>query len=251
MMGRVWARRRTHACLALVSATAVLVGCAKPPLRGELASSQAEVNRVLASVDTEAELTLFTGLAPRICVEVSPTARLCEWRLTKRDAGWAELSATVPTEDRINLVCAFPAAGGARGPDSCAVFPQRSNRYLYDLPPSRTPSRDAKREDRAEARLRFQQQASAELARAQTLLQLVTLMGAAPGSCADLGDGTFGCAWLATSKTYGHGTLAFSLPTSTEDKVRMRCVLPADGSPRASGSCKLEVPGRIHHASQR
>ena len=101
------------------------------------------------------------------------------------------------------------------------------------------------------ARAGYQQQASAELAAARTLPQLVSLMGAAPDSCAVLGDGTRGCAWFATSAVYGHGTLAFSLPASTEDRVRMRCVLPADGSPRADGSCHLEVPGRIAHSAER
>jgi hypothetical protein len=119
------------------------------------------------------------------------------------------------------------------------------------MPYSGPASPTEKRDPRAEARARYQQQASAELARATTLMQLVSLMGAAPDACVDLGDGTRGCAWLATSATYGHGTLAFSLPASTEDMVRMRCALPTDGSPRARGTCHLEVPGRITHSTER
>jgi hypothetical protein len=225
--------------------------CSTPAPRSEIAASQAGLNRVLAAARTGDQLTLFAGRAPRICLDALPSSRLCEWQLAKRDAGWVELAATVPTEDKINLLCLLPADGSDRGPDSCAVFPRRSNRYLYDMPYSGPASRNEKGEDRAQARARYQQQASAELARAQTLMQLVSLMGAAPDSCADLGDGTRGCAWLATSMIYGHGTLAFSLPASTEDRVRMRCVLPADGSARAPGSCDLEVPGRIAHSAQR
>jgi hypothetical protein len=247
--------RLARARLAALAASCALAGavaaCATPPPRSDLASSQAEVNRALAAARTEGQLTEFTGVQTRICLEVSPSARLCEWQLAKRNYGWPELARALSTEDRINLLCLLPADGSYRSPDSCTAFPQRSNRYLYEMPYSGPASPTEKRDPRAEARARYQQQASAELARAQTLMQLVGLMGAAPDSCADLGDGTRGCAWFATSATYGHGTLAFSVPASTEDRVRMRCVLPADGSPRAGGSCHLEVPGRIAHSAER
>jgi hypothetical protein len=247
--------RRRRAGLAALAASCALAGgltaCATPPPRTDLASSQAEVNRLLAGARTEEQLTAFAGVPVRICVEASPSSRLCEWRLAERNYGWPELARAIQTDDRINLVCLLPADGSDRGPDSCAVFPQRSNRYLYEMPYSGPASPTEKRDPRAVARARYQQQASAEIARAQTLTQLVSLMGAAPDACADLGDGTRGCAWLATSKTYGHGTLVFSMSTSTEDKARMRCVLPFDGSPRASGSCQLSVAGRDGLVAQR
>jgi hypothetical protein len=240
--------RRAPAAALLAIAVAA---CAAPPPRSDLASSQSEVSRVLAGARTEGQLTEFSGVPTRICLEVPPSARLCEWQLAKRNYGWPELASALATEDRINLLCILPADGSARSPDSCTAFPQRSNRYLYEMPYSGPASPTEKRDPRAVARARYQQQASAELAGARTLTQLVSLMGAAPNSCADLGDGTRGCAWFATSATYGHGTLAFSVPASTEDRVRMRCVLPADGSPRADGSCHLEVPGRIAHSAAR
>jgi len=51
------------------------------------------------------------------------------------------------------------------------------------------------------------------------------------------------CTWRATSGTYGHGTLAMSIGADMSKKVRLRCQLPADGTPRAADSCNVEIGG--------
>jgi hypothetical protein len=51
------------------------------------------------------------------------------------------------------------------------------------------------------------------------------------------------CSWLATGRTYGHGTLAVSLAAPVREKIELQCALPADGTPRATGSCRVAVPG--------
>jgi hypothetical protein len=222
-----------------------LPGCYKPPPRSEIESSRAQVNRLLAGMRTQQELSAFVGSQARVCVEATPSGRLCEWRLSSRDPGWAELATSLATEDRINLLCVLPVDGSDRTEDSCAAFPRRSNRVLYPIPtqlprPGSTPGQ----ENRVEAKARHERTANADLARAKTLLELATLMGAAPDSCVDPGDGTRSCAWAATSYTYGHGTLVRSLSLEAQKKVWMRCVLPADGGPRQAGSCHLESQGR-------
>jgi hypothetical protein len=241
-------RRAGLAALAASCALAgAVAGCAKPPPRVEIAVGQNELNRLLASANTEQELTAFAGVPAHSCLEAPPSGRLCEWRLGNRDPGYAALAGTLPTGDRINLLCVIPRRG-ARGPDSCTVFPQRSNRYRYELP---TSGPDPKaREAYADAEARHRQQATAELAGARTLVDLANLMGAAPDACTAPSAGMRSCTWLATGRTYGHGTLAVSLSAPVREKVEMDCALPADGRPRASGSCRVEVPGH-QYAGQR
>jgi hypothetical protein len=234
--------RHPHVAIAslAVALGSGVTACAKPPPRTEIAARHAEVERVLAEARTEEQLTAFAGVPPRVCVPAPPSGRLCEWRLGDRDSGWRELARAVPTDDRINLLCVLPRSGH-RGPDSCAVYPQRSNRFRYELPTSGTDPKARAARDQAE--LKYQRQATADLADAVTLVDLAGLMGAAPDSCVDQPDGMRSCSWLATGRTYGHGTLAQSLLASVHDKVEMQCALPADGSPRAAGSCRVQVPG--------
>jgi hypothetical protein len=226
--------------------------CIRPPGRDAIAASRPEVSRILAGARTQDELTAFVGVPARICVRSPPSARVCEWRLEYREGRWSDLAATLPTDDSINLLCQLPADDREREPDACTAFPRRSNRFLYELPYSRTPSRNGERRpDAAEVRARYQQEASAEIARARTVEELSHLMGAAPNACEDLEDAAQGCVWRAANATYGHGTLAFSISAATREKIQMRCILPDDGSPRASGSCELEVPGRADHRGAR
>ena len=223
-----------------------------PPPRDAIEASSAAVGQILAGARTRAELTAALGRRERLCVASSPSLLVCEWRIEFEAPRWSELAAMLPTEDPLNLLCELPADGAERAPDSCIVFPRRSNRFLYLLPYSRTPSRTAKPPaDRAEVRARYQREASAEIAWARTVAELSYLVGAAPNACEDLQDATQGCVWGAANATYGHGTLAFSVSASSSEKVRMRCILPTDGSPRASGSCELEVPGRVDHHGAR
>ena len=111
-------RRAGLAALAASCAVAGgIAGCAKPPPRVEIAVGQNELNRLLANANTEAELSDFAGAPAHACLEAPPSGRLCEWRLGKRDPGWRALAGTLPTDDRINLLCVIPRRG-ARAPVS-------------------------------------------------------------------------------------------------------------------------------------
>lgn len=80
------------------------------------------------------------------------------------------------------------------------------------------------------------------LGRAGTAFELSTLVGAAPERCL-LSESVFFCIWKTHSGTYGHGTLAVGIDASFRKKVRLRCIRPADGSPRKPDSCEAEIGG--------
>ena len=75
---------------------------------------------------------------------------------------------------------------------------------------------------------------------AKTAFALSTLVGDAPWECRQIDDSSH-CTWKTTADTYGHGTLAMSIGADMSKKVRMSCMLPADGSPRAPDSCTVQI----------
>ena len=98
--------------------------------------------------------------------------------------------------------------------------------------------------ERKALRARYRRAATEEIAAARTLADLIHLVGAVPTACERVAQGERACVWQASSRTYGHGTLAFSIDALPRERVMMRCLLPADGSPRSTDSCSVEVPGR-------
>ncbi|MHC4448388.1 MAG: hypothetical protein ACYSXF_11520 [Planctomycetota bacterium] len=76
---------------------------------------------------------------------------------------------------------------------------------------------------------------------AVTLADLSRLVGAAPDECTAASGGLRFCLWRTTNRTFGHGTLAMWIGASKGKKIRLRCLLPDDGSPRRPGSCSAEV----------
>lgn len=231
-----------------------LLACANPPpTRQEIASGQPAADTILQDMRTQEAIGTFVGSPPDLCVNAGPSTRFCSWALGSRNPRWRELAGAIGSHDRINLLCELPRGGGDRPSASCSVFPRRSNRYLYELPPSGPKSRTGSpTPGRADVRATHRETASREIAGARTLRELITLMGAVPGGCERIPDGARRCVWMATSATYGHGTLAFSINASPREKVMMSCLLPGDGNPRRPGSCRLEVPGRRgRHAGDR
>jgi hypothetical protein len=95
--------------------------------------------------------------------------------------------------------------------------------------------------DRRAARERVSQRAQATLAQAGTLLEISHLVGAAPDECVSAGPGLRSCLWRATSRTLGHGMLAATIEAPSRKKVRLEGRLPDGGTPRAAGSCKVEI----------
>jgi hypothetical protein len=95
--------------------------------------------------------------------------------------------------------------------------------------------------DRRAARERVARRANATLAEARTLLEISLLIGEAPDECSPAEPGIRVCLWRATSRTRGHGMLAATIEAPSRKKLRLECRLPADGSAREPGSCKVEI----------
>jgi hypothetical protein len=88
---------------------------------------------------------------------------------------------------------------------------------------------------------KIQLAAQALLDRAETLVALSRLLGAAPERCTPQPDELQLCEWLTTARTNGHGTLATSIGARPRQNVRLKCVLPVDGGARGPDSCRAEI----------
>jgi len=196
----------------------------------------------LAAQRTRGELVATLGRAADRCIPTTPGLELCEWALGNRDVAWKPLARSIDTRARINVLCELPEDGGARAPGSCSVYPRESDHAPWALPNLHPTRRgDASVAARRAARERVTQRARETLAQARTLLELSRLVGAAPDECLPVAPGVRSCVWRATSRTLGHALLAATIEAPRRKKVRLECLLPADGSPRAADSCEVEI----------
>lgn len=229
-------------------AAAVIVGIATggvPRARaGGAVAPAGSAPALLRPYETEAELSAYIGRRPLLCAQTSDSHRICTWTASKRQPAWSELAPTVPTEDRVNLVCELPTGDGPRKPGSCSVHPRRSNRGAW---------RDAQLSDEERARQADAQASGGEggeeqkraaarsvVDAARTALELSRMVGQGPERC-ELDRTTRSCLWRTTAKTQGHGTLAMAIGAPFHKKIRMECWLPAEGGPRRLETCKIEV----------
>ena len=211
-------------------------------LLGAPAAARSEAPEALDAQRTRAELDVLFGRPPASCVAVGAGLSLCQWWLGDRDPAWASLARSIDTSARVNVLCVVPDDGGARAPGSCTVHPRRSQRQGWEVPNLHPPRRgDPPLEDRRAARERLALRAEAELAQAETLLELSRLVGAAPDQCLSPQPAIRSCVWHATSRTEGHGMLAARIAAPKRKKVRLECRLPADGAPRSAESCRVEI----------
>lgn len=196
----------------------------------------------LAAQRTRAALEAALGAVPERCVASREGLELCQWSLGSRDAAWKALARSIDTDSRVNVLCELPADGGARAPGSCSVHPRRSDTDPWTLPNPR-PTKNSTRSlaDRRAARERLQRRADAMLGQARTLLEISLLIGQAPDQCVSPQPGVRTCLWRATSHTQGHAMLAATIDAPRRKKLRLECRLPADASPRAPDSCRVEV----------
>ncbi|MFK7897352.1 MAG: hypothetical protein AB8G23_16050 [Myxococcota bacterium] len=68
------------------------------------------------------------------------------------------------------------------------------------------------------------------------------LIGALPDRCKPLDEAKQKCHWRTYFATYGHGTLAASMPVPVTKKVDLVCQFPLDGGARAPGeSCLTAI----------
>jgi len=196
----------------------------------------------LAAQRTRGDLMVALGRPADRCISTTAGLELCEWSLGNRDAAWKALARSIDTRARVNVLCELPDDGGARAPGSCSVYPRESDAATWALPNLHPTRRgDSSVAARRAARESVAQRAEATLAQARTLLELSHLVGAAPDECRPVGPGLRSCLWRATSRTLGHGMLAATIEAPQRKKLRLECLLPADGTARPPGSCKVEI----------
>ncbi len=217
------------------------VACKSPPHEPN-PNARARSTHLLASYSDKQQLSQFVGVVPSLCLPSTRTTELCEWRANARAAGWRVMANAIGTGDRLNLICELPVSGEPRAPGSCTIHPRRSNRYSWKLPSTAGTRRSARSsETQSVVRERHRNTASQWMAEANTLPQLSRLMGAIPDECTPSDTGTQYCTWRMNSHTFGHGTLVVWIGAKKSKKIRLHCVLPSDGSPRAPDSCYAEV----------
>jgi hypothetical protein len=203
----------------LVSGAALLLlllGCA-----GSGPATQADLD---ASA-TKVELSEFAGREPERCVFSAPSLELCSWRLGETDRGWAVLAQPLGARNDLNLVCEIPIDGSPRAQGSCTGHAL----VAAQLPAvSAGAGADEARREAAEQRL----------AAALTVRDLSDLLGDAPDKCLT-GMGVQTCAWSVSEGAAGYAMVA-ALSTQP-GALELRCLVPLDGSPRASDSCTVKA----------
>lgn len=191
-------------------------GCETPAPPG--APTVAEVQ----AAKTKGAMLRVTTLEPARCTWSRPGFELCVWKLGNRDSAWYALAASIETDAKVNLVCEQPLDGTPRQGD-CLVMPALS-------PPTTGNPKSRVRISRSEAESR--------LDAARTVWQLSELVGDAPERCSPVDASTQFCVWQASNHTAGFPTLVSLLDSRA--RVRLSCSLPADGGPRAGGTCRAE-----------
>lgn len=200
----------------LVLGVVLILGCA-----GSGPATQAD----LEASATKTELSAFAGREPERCVFSAPSLELCSWRLGETDRGWATLAEPLGASSDVNLVCEIPIDGSSRSEGSCAG---------YALAAAGLPAVSASAGS-ADARRKAAEQ---QLAAALTVRELSALLGDAPDKCLT-GRGVQTCAWGLSEEVAGYELVA-ALATEP-GVVELRCLVPLDGTPRASDSCTVEA----------
>ena len=204
------ARRLAFALLALA-----LLACETAPPGAPAAGD------VLAA-KTRGEMLRATTLDPQRCTWSRDGFEICVWQLGDRNAAWYDLAKSIQTRYRVNLICEF-ADGGKQRERDCLALPAAS-------PPTTGNKAARVRIGAAEAQ--------SQLDAARTAWEISELVGDAPTRCSKVDDATQFCVWHANNKTRGFPTLLALLESRA--RVQLSCTLPADGSPRAQGSCKAQ-----------
>ena len=194
------------------------------------------VETILAPHKTAEALSAFIFAKPSRCIELTQESRACLWQIGNRRASWESLAKTLGTIDRINVICTLPTTGD-RAEDSCAGYPQRSNRGHYRVAARRaTKGRRADAETLDQKRRQMTERGRAALRAARNLDALVALTGTLPTHCAGDVDADRTCVWRLSARTLGHGTVAASAELSPNEQVRLEC--PIDAMNARRGECR-------------
>jgi hypothetical protein len=220
---------------ALFSSTAAVLLCGLSHVADAAELDDATIRQMdatFADQRTRTSLTKRLRTSPILCTEVAPGQEICTWKITQRMSMWESLHEMVDTKYPVNVVCQVPMNDGSRSVGTCTIHARESIGSMR--PPSRAKDRSRRLKKIEELKPKAWEVIDAYL----TPLELSRLVGQGPTSCTLADDVRF-CLWKATSQTEGHGLLADAI--GTMKKVRLRCEMPADGSPRAKGSCRVEI----------
>jgi hypothetical protein len=223
-------------CLLLPAATA----CKKAP-KALASGAQMNVEQLLHAYSDKHQLSGFVGGLPATCLQNTPRTELCEWPAGDRLPGWRPMAQAIGTRDRVNLICELFLSGAPREPGSCTAHPRRSNRAAWEAGGRRTGHGAITASERAKIAQANRRTTDQWMSQADTMLRMSRLMGAIPDDCMSRSETEQVCSWRTTARTFGHGVLAVWIDVSKTKKIRLRCVLPKDGGPRAPHSCHAQV----------
>ena len=180
----------------------------------------------LESRATKAEISQFAGAEPARCVFSAPNLELCSWKIDVGDPAWESLAQGEGAGD-LNLVCELPIDGSPRSAESCGAHPRLERTAAEaSLPPVG-----------AAGSLERRREAERRLGSALTLRDLAHLVGDAPDRC-KTGLGTQTCEWSLPQGATGYLLVSALVDDAgSGEAVRLRCVLPLDGSARSAESC--------------
>jgi hypothetical protein len=193
-----------------------------------------EVNALLEKLTNQKALDEWVGAPPESCWASGPGVVLCEWKLSRHEPNGRELAVAIRTTKPMALMCALPDDGSERLASSCVARPRRSNRAEFSTSKV-TPLHDYTMRD---IRKRIQKLAQEWIDESRTMTTLSFLLGSVPTRCLPPEAGTQECWWHLDDSVYGQGTVATALGVRSTKKVRLRCTLPINGSPRIADSCE-------------
>jgi hypothetical protein len=178
---------------------------------------------------TKIEVAEFAGRDADRCVFSAPDLELCAWRLEASDGSWSALAAEVGADGDLDLLCEFPLDGTPRAEGSCLAHPHsvEAASAADGLPPVG-----------AAGSLERRREAERKLGDALSVRALSHLVGDAPERC-KTGSTAQTCEWSVAEGRAGYGLLASLVDDAgSGSTVRLRCVLPLDGSARSTDSCE-------------
>ena len=210
----VWGWRTAGAA----GAAALALGCgAGGPSEGTSIEARA----------TKAEISELAGDDPARCVFSAPGLEMCSWWIEAGSSAWTTLASAGGAGD-LNLLCELPIDGSQRAADSCRAHARAEQSAAAEpsLPPVG-----------AAGSLESRRLAEQRMGEALTLRDLSHLVGDAPDRC-KTGLGVQTCEWSLQEGVAGYRLVAALVDDAgSGDSVRLRCVLPLDGSARSAESC--------------
>jgi len=187
------------------------------------AAGSAPAEETLTNAD---EIARFAGREADRCVYAAPNLEICRWHMEARMLD-ADRSQEAASAGGVHLICERPIDAGAEVGAGCVVHPIAA--------PDVLPAVAAAPTDLTLPAVPMTRTSSWEkIQEAGTVKSLSHLFGDIPNICRTTLDAQT-CQWWVGEEAPRHDLLTSI--TGTGGTLVLRCVLPLDGSERASGSC--------------